>query len=380
MQKEIINQKQAIVLMVTFIMGSGTIVGTGDKSGQDIWIALLIAMAGASIIITVYARIIKLFPGMDLFDLLDKLFGRILGKFIALIFTWYLFHVGLNLIRNTSEFIRIISLDATPQCVIALFTGVLIAYALRCGIEVIGRWVSIFFPVIIVISITLSVIAVDMYDFDRLKPVLYEGLKPVLSDAFGIFAHPFAETVVFLGIAGCFQKQSNPHKIFNIALLIGGLYMLMLAVRTIALMGPVNKSLQMFPPYITARIIKIGDFFQRIELINAVIIVTAVFTKVTVYMFSFAKGMSYLLKIDDYRTLSTPLVFFTAAYSIFLFDNALFMVKWALNVFPYYAIPFEIIIPLLVWIAAEIKARNDKKTTSQNQSTNSSGSNAGMQC
>ncbi|NLM72666.1 MAG: endospore germination permease [Clostridiaceae bacterium] len=380
MQKEIINQKQAIVLMVTFIMGSGTIVGTGDKSGQDIWIALLIAMAGASIIMAVYARIIKLFPGMDLFDLLDKLFGRILGKFIALIFTWYLFHVGLNLIRNTSEFIRIISLDATPQCVIALFTGVLIAYALRCGIEVIGRWVSIFFPVIIVISITLSVIAVDMYDFDRLKPVLYEGLKPVLSDAFGIFAHPFAETVVFLGIAGCFQKQSNPHKIFNIALLIGGLYMLMLAVRTIALMGPVNKSLQMFPPYITARIIKIGDFFQRIELINAVIIVTAVFTKVTVYMFSFAKGMSYLLKIDDYRTLSTPLVFFTAAYSIFLFDNALFMVKWALNVFPYYAIPFEIIIPLLVWIAAEIKARNDKKTTSQNQSTNSSGSNAGMQC
>jgi len=379
-QKEIINQKQAIVLMVTFIMGSGTIVGTGDKSGQDIWIALLIAMAGASIIMAVYARIIKLFPGMDLFDLLDKLFGRILGKFIALIFTWYLFHVGLNLIRNTSEFIRIISLDATPQCVIALFTGVLIAYALRCGIEVIGRWVSIFFPVIIVISITLSVIAVDMYDFDRLKPVLYEGLKPVLSDAFGIFAHPFAETVVFLGIAGCFQKQSNPHKIFNIALLIGGLYMLMLAVRTIALMGPVNKSLQMFPPYITARIIKIGDFFQRIELINAVIIVTAVFTKVTVYMFSFAKGMSYLLKIDDYRTLSTPLVFFTAAYSIFLFDNALFMVKWALNVFPYYAIPFEIIIPLLVWIAAEIKARNDKKTTSQNQSTNSSGSNAGMQC
>ena len=114
--------------MVTFIMGSGTIVGTGDKSGQDIWIALLIAMAGASIIMAVYARIIKLFPGMDLFDLLDKLFGRILGKFIALIFTWYLFHVGLNLIRNTSEFIRIISLDATPQCVIALFTGVLIAY------------------------------------------------------------------------------------------------------------------------------------------------------------------------------------------------------------------------------------------------------------
>ena len=73
--------------------------------------------------------------------------------------------------------------------------------------------------------------------------------------------------------------------------------MLMLAVRTIALMGPVNKSLQMFPPYITARIIKIGDFFQRIELINAVIIVTAVFTKVTVYMFSFAKG--YVLFIEN---------------------------------------------------------------------------------
>lgn len=360
MKKEIINQKQAVILMVMFLMGSGTIVGFGDRSKQDVWLAILISMAAASIIVAVYARIIKLFPETDLFDLLDMLFGKIIGRIIALIFTFYAFHVGLNLFTSISELIRIVSLDATPECVITLMTGVLVAYALRCGIEVMGRWVSIFFPIVITISVTLTLLAADMYDFSRLQPILYDGLGPVISDSFEIFALPFAETVIFLGIAGCLQKNSSPYKIYYLSLLIGGLFTLLLTVRTILIIGPGLAELQIFPPYVSARLIKIGDFFQRIELINAVIIVSCVFTKLSIYMFFFSKGMSYLFKIDDYHVISAPLVFLSASYSIFLYDNAAVMVQWAKTVFPFYAIPFEIILPVAIWITAEIKARKVK--------------------
>lgn len=371
MYKETISQKQAILLMTTFIIGSSTILGVGEKSKQDVWIAVIISMAAASVIMAVYARIIKLFPETDLFGLLNKLYGKIPGRIIALIFTWYVFHVEISIIRNISEFIRIVSLDATPQCVIALMTGIVIAYAIKCGIEVTARWVSIFFPLLVTVTLILTVLAMNAYDFNRLKPILYEGFKPVISDAFFIFSLPFAETVAFLGIAGCLQKKSSPYKIYNYSLLIGGVYLVTLAVRTILLLGPGNTDIQMFPIYIAARLIKIGDFFQRIELINAVVIVSCMFTKAAVYMFSITKGMSYILNIKDYRLLSSPLVFFTAAYSIVLYNNAVEMIEWAARIFPYYAIPFQIILPVIIWITAEIKARNANNNSVQNQNLNS---------
>lgn len=365
MQKEVISQKQAVLLMTTFIIGSGVVTGIGGESKQDIWLAILISMAAAAIIMAVYCRIIKLFPQTDLFNLLDMLFGKIAGRIIALIFTWYAFHVGMALITTISEFIRIVSLDSTPQCVIRLMTGIVIAYAVRCGIEVMGRWVTIFFPVIILISVSLTLIAINMYDFDRLKPFLYDGFKPVLLDAFGLIARPFAETVIFLGIAGCFQKSSNPYKIFYYSMLIGGFYLLQVSVRTIVLIGSGNIAIQMFPPYVTVRLIKLGDFLQRIELIGAVSIVTSVFTKATAYLIFVSKGVSHLLNMDSYHVISTPVVLLTAAYSIFLFDNAVFITQWAAKIFPFYALPYQILLPIIVWLAAEIKARKGKSQSGQ---------------
>jgi len=369
LQKEVISQKQAILLITTFIMGIGVTAGIGGVSKQDVWLAMLISMAASTIIIAVFCRIIKLFPQTDLFNLLDMLFGKIVGRIIALIFTWYAFHVGMVLISTISEFIRIVSLDSTPQCVITLVTGIVIAYAVRCGIEAVGRWVTIFFPVIIVISLSLTLLAINMYDYDRLKPFLYDGFKPVLQDAFTLISRPFAETVIFLGIAGCFQKSSNPYKIFYYSMLIGGFYLLQVSVRTIILIGTGNTSIQMFPPYVTVRLIKLGDFIQRIELIGAVSIVTSVFTKATAYLFFVSKGVSHLLNMDSYHVISTPVVLLTAAYSLFLFDNAVYVTEWAEKIFPLYALPYQILLPIIIWIAAEIKARKGKSNSGQNLST-----------
>jgi hypothetical protein len=37
------------------------------------------------------------------------------------------------------------------------------------------------------------------------------------------------------------------------------------------------------------------------------------------------------------------------------------MFKWFDDIYPYYVIPFQIIIPIIVWITAEIKTRTSGK-------------------
>ena len=70
MEKEAISQKQAIIIMSSFIIGSSAIMGSGIHARQDIWIATIIAIVVASLIITVYGRISSLFPGKNIYEIL----------------------------------------------------------------------------------------------------------------------------------------------------------------------------------------------------------------------------------------------------------------------------------------------------------------------
>lgn len=45
----------------------------------------------------------------------------------------------------------------------------------------------------------------------------------------------------------------------------------------------------------------------------------------------------------------------------FVYNSIMEMFEWATEIYMYYAIPFQIILPLLIWIFAEIKSRGTKK-------------------
>ena len=73
----------------------------------------------------------------------------------------------------------------------------------------------------------------------------------------------------------------------------------------------------------------------------------------------------------DYRfiTIQTGLVMTYLAF--ILYENTVEMENWVLNIYDYYAIPFQVIIPLFIWVWAEIKNRiskNPKEKTANYQS------------
>lgn len=210
MNTEIITGRQGIIIMVSYIIGSAIVLNPGREAKQDIWIAALLALLMALPAILIYARILSIFPGKDLFDILNEVFGKILGKIIAMAFIWYAFHLGALVIRNFSEFIQVVSLPETPQLIIVFFTGFICIWIVNAGIEVIGRWTGFFFPILLFILLILAGLAFTEFDMNNIKPVLYNGIKPVIRSAYSVFSFPFAETVVFM-MAFCSLK----HK-FNI--------------------------------------------------------------------------------------------------------------------------------------------------------------------
>lgn len=360
MGKEVISQKQAIIVMSAFIIGSSSIVGTGLQAKQDVWLAYLIAATMAALIFPIYARISKLFPEKELSTILSFLFGRVGGKLITLLYTWYAFHLASLVTRNFSEFMSIVLLNKTPSFILSFLAVTLAISAVRGGIELVGRSLSILFLIYIILVVLVSVFSIDLLEFKCLLPVLYDGFRPVLSTSFNVFAFPFAETVIFLSLMGSVRKNSSPYKIYYLSLLIGGILLATVSIRSLLVLGVPNIEIQKFSSYAAVRLINVGDFVQRIEATVAISFIITGFAKTTVCLYAATKGLTSVFNIKDYHKLVAPIGLWVAMFAVFIYDDTTEMFYWARSIYSYYAIPFQIIIPIIIWITAEIKTRAAK--------------------
>lgn len=360
MGKEQITNRQALCVLVLFIFGSTVVLGASGEAEQDSWMSLLIAAASIIPIAAVYARIIKLYPGKDIFEIFETLFGMIVGKVVIVLMSWYALHLASLVIRNFSEFIQIVSMPETPQLPLMIAIMVVTAYIAKSGIEALGRWSLVVIPVVVGVVLLTTVLAIPKMEFSNILPVMEHDLGSITSGAFSMFAFPFAETVLFLGVASAVKKEDSPYRIYIKAIVIAGAVLLVVIVRNLQILGPASVQARYFPSYTAVRIIEVGDFMSRIEGVIAMNFVLTGIVKITLSLLVAAKGTARLFGLSDYRQIVMPVGILAVALSAIVYDNTMQMFAF-LPIYQFYALPFQVGIPLLVWIAAEVKAKKQKK-------------------
>jgi spore germination protein KB len=372
MPKEIITEKQAIATTILFISGSSLVLGTAVGAKQDVWLAIIIAILFSFPAILVYARILSLFRGKDLFDILQALFGKILGRVISVIYILYSFHLGALVLRNFGEFIGVVGLESTPMIVPMISLILLCIWAVREGPELLGRWGEFFLIILVLLLVSTIFLAIPEMRLDILKPVLYDGLTPVLTGGFSTFAFPFAETVVLTMTISSLQKGKSYYKVYMLGLLIGGTILFLASSRNLLVLGPDIIAIVNFPSYTAVSRINIGDFLQRIEIIVSIGLLIGGFVKISVCLLAASKGVAKIFGFSDYKFLITPigLLMFNLAY--ILYRNIMEMRRWAFEVYQYYAFPFQVILPLLILVVGEyhIRRRKRKKCNEERRTIN----------
>lgn len=333
----------------------------GGEAKQDVWIAVLFALLMALPAIFIYARLLSIFPGKDLFDILNEVFGKILGKIIALIFIWYAFHLGALVIRNFSEFIHIVSLPRTPQLVIIVFTGLICAWAAKAGVEVIGRWAGFFLPVLLFVIIFTVLLSLTQADMDNLKPILYKGFPPVFKSAFSVFSFPFAETVVFMMVFCSVKHKFKMYKVYYVGLIGGAAILLVLSVRNILVLGVETASTLYFPSYSAVSMIELGTFLERIEIVVAVVFLLTGIVKISVCLYAASNGIAKVFNFSRYKILVASVGLLMMILSNFIYNSTMEMFEWARKFYSYYAFPFQVVFPIIILIIAEIKTRMGDK-------------------
>lgn len=356
MQKEQITDKEAICILIIFIFGSSLIVGTGGKAENDAWISSIVGIIMFLPMLLIYSRILSLFRGKDLFDILNILFGKIFGKIISFIYILYAFHLGALVLRNYGEFMNVVAMPETPMLVQILSIGAVCIVGVKLGIEVIARTTAYFIPLLFLILAVVQVLAISQLHLNYLKPFLGNGLMPILKGGFSTFSFPFAETVLFLGIFNSLKNKKSNLKVYFYGVLISGIVIVAITARNISILGNMVGNTY-FSSYQAVSMINIGRFIQRMEVSVSVIFIFGVFIKSSVCLMVVCKGIEKVFNLKEYRSIVIQTGLLMIYFAFIVYDNIMDMSYWAFNVYAYYAFPMQVILPIIIWIAGEIKVR-----------------------
>jgi spore germination protein KB len=362
--KDTITKRQAICIIALYLLGSFVIANLSPQAEQDTWFSILMAAIGFVPLLLVYARLIKLHPGKDIFQTIETLFGRLVSKVFIVLLFWYSVHLCSLVIRNFSEFIEIVSMPETPQLPIMIIMMLLAAYIAKSGPECLGKWSVIVLPIVAFIVILTVFLSINKMDLTNIQPVLVHDIGALSNGAFSFFAFPFAETLLFLGVANAIKKTDSPRGIYLWSISIGLILMLIALVRNIEVLGVPMMKAEYFPSYMSVRIINIGDVITRIEGSISVNFILTGFTKVTLCLLFASKGAASLFGVKDYRKLVIPVGLLAVGLASIVYKSTMEMFEFV-KVYAYYALPFQVVIPLIIWITAEIKVKKAKKTQRQ---------------
>lgn len=132
-----------------------------------------------------------------MYDILELVFGKFIGKGISLLFTWFSFFLGILVLRVFGDFISVISLQNTPKIIIMFFLGLLCIWGVSKGIKTLGKWAELFVIGAIVSILLITLFLIPEMKINNLRPVLYGGIKPIIKGTFYALVFPFTQTIIF---------------------------------------------------------------------------------------------------------------------------------------------------------------------------------------
>lgn len=350
------NFRSMLILMIL----CGSMVNGAFNVAQDTWVSVLLMEVLFLPVMIVYSRLCSLYPGKNLFDIIEVIYGRWVGAVITFLVTAFLMLVTALQLRNYTEFTAVISLQNTPRITLMIVMTFAVIYLAKQGIGILGRW-SVIVLCILLLNILLTIsLSLNIMNFSHIFPVMHHSARDITSNSFTVGTIAIGDLVALLTVTNHLKGSKSPYKVFLPGVLIGVLLFAIIILRNLFILGPSLDESAQFSTYTAARVIHIGNFVERVESTISFVYVLLGITKLAVYLSAVSIGVSKLLRVNRYKKLLVPVALCSLALGTSVFNNALemFDAVWS---YPYYAIVIQTGVPVLVWIGAEIKKRSRTK-------------------
>lgn len=356
---------QLFCIIAAFLAGNSIIMQSLNVAGRDTWMSVILAVLAGVGMVWVTTRLAVQFPSLTLIEYAQVLFGKNLGKVIGIFYVWFFLHLGSLVLRNYGEFMTTLIMPETPLWFFDLSLALVVAYLVYQGVEVMGRLSEIILfldMVFIVIAMTLLGLS-GILDIKNLYPLLEGGTSKVIQGVIPTASFPYLQIILFTMIFPRVNMPARSRKAAIWAIVLIGMVLDGVLIMGIALLGETMASLS-FPGYYIFRLIRVGEFIERIDPVLMSMFLMGSFIKIGVCFYAFVLGLAQLLGLKDYKPLIMPSSVIMVVIGLLAYDNTFEIFNFATNIYPVYAFPFQVVLPILMLILArfrnkEAKARNE---------------------
>jgi len=353
-EKGNICNMQLLFLITGFVQSSISLIDfTVVITEHQTWMVILAGLVIATPFILSYVALAKRFPGMNLIQINDAVYGRFLGKVISVYYIFFLMMTLSFNILDVGELYATFLMPDTPFIYLLIFFTATCAYAVTKGLEVLARVSHLFVVVGIIVPVSTFLLLIDQMDFSNFLPFFELPLIRVFHGIHIMLSIPFGETIVFLMIMGSVNKTEGMVKNTLTGLLIGTSSLLIAAVRNTAVLGN-TEAIWTSPSFQSTRLIDIGTVLTRMDFLIGIAQTVLIFFKCSLFFYALAVAVSQLFGLKSYLPLVLPLAGIEVIIAATVFQSPVDHAAITQDAGIIYSVPLMFVIPPLSLLIAKI--------------------------
>lgn len=360
LEKGIISTRQ-FVLMLFIIITSYTALHVPAllifQAGRDAWLAVIGGWILDVLLAIIYAYLGVRFPGENFVQYSITILGKYLGRIVGIMFPIFFLIVCSLLQRGLSQLIHFAFLPNTPFEVILIGGAIIIGFGARKGIEVIARVCEIIAPIYLFSIILVIMLLLPEAEITKLQPQLTEGFPNIFIGAFLVLTF-FGICIMMAMFIPINNKIENGFLAKFIAVSMGAFFVGTTVVLSTMVFGYDKVKEISIVGFSLTRMISIGNFIERLEILWMLIAVGAGIMASAMMIWAFSLGVAQIISLKTYKPLIWPTTFLSSILAITAFESHVENIKFVHYAFPIFAAFVEAgLIFLLFFMALILKKR-----------------------
>ncbi|REK76739.1 GerAB/ArcD/ProY family transporter [Paenibacillus paeoniae] len=352
---------QFFVLTLSFLAGTSFFFLPGGLiavAKQDAWMVPLWAGAAGVMAALIWLKLARQHPGLSIIQICTKVAGKPIGGLFAIMYISYFIQLSVFITRNVGDFMKQTLMPITPLTMFHVMLLVISAYAVVKGIDTIARSSELLFIIMAITFVLIFCMALVAWDWSRFQGSFRMNVWETLKETRYIFGFPFLEALVFLMLFPF--VQSKVKRSFILAIVVATLLLSVTTFFTIGVLGVPRASHDTYPLFVIAQEVHVGTFFEHLESTIALILLAAIFIKLSIAYYCSVLGLCQLFRISSRLWVTLALILLISGLSLG-YDNVVENIEFSQRYDFEYTLLYSVFIPCLLlfvtWIRKKVKRR-----------------------
>jgi spore germination protein (amino acid permease) len=325
-----------------------------EDAGAAGWLEVIYFSVLALVLFYLIARLYERLNRKDILDVAGLAAGET-GRIISgLLFLGLILSVGVLILREYTEIMKVISLTDSPLGFVMMFLAVAMVAACFLGLEAIVRFTAVAVPILTIGLLFIILMVAPYYDPTHLLPVLGNGLYSIFGK--GFFKLSVYSPLAYLFLLPPFLKDQKSFRRIGYTALGVSALLLLASSLAYSLVYSYPTSLESFlPVFQLARLINYGRFFQRLESVFVITFAISAMQYLAVILFFAVHVFKKTFKLEYHRPLILPFAVIIFGLA-FLPSNLMTAINLQTKTYMTFAWGITFILPIIILLLARLRS------------------------